>query len=302
MKIFEVLTENKSEFLKFIGDTNAGMALGKLIHSNARVNSDQMPTPVKVSSTIKFLQGPKWYQQMFKNNRVYILQGSSGWAAIYRPKDMGYVTRAQVELAISNDQGTRIDSDIINTVNQAGEGSLTGMLEKEIGTIQKSFWIGNHPYSRMSSDELKRLQRTSQSRYNRPNITNTFNPPIGYNNIASERVKSLVPTMVIDIKRELRQAVRRGQLEPLPDISMEDLFDSLDEFAEDKVSYIGRINKALGGLSLLSVWVDSVERALKKLKLHTYSKNLNPRDVVEVFKNAKARFRKEVIKSFFTTV
>lgn len=298
MLIKDLLVEAKSELLKFIGDTTAGMALGKIIHTHARVNSDQTPTPVKASSTIKFLQGPKWYQQMFKNNRVYILQGSSGWAAIYRRKDIGYVTRAQVELAISNDQGTRVDSDIINTVKKNGEGSLTGMLEKEIGTVQKSFWIDNHPYSRMSSDNLKISKRTDQSPYTAtPGVTRKFRPLANIENPLYERIKILIPSMVTDLKRQIRKEVRQGGLEPK--VELREIFDALDYFAEDKSYLSFDIVKQLGGHSIYGLWEITAKNAMKKFKLDQYSKNLTVQQVSQVFNLAKSKFIDNIIKGLF---
>ena len=302
MKITEVLVEHKSEFLKFIGDTNAGMALGKTIHSNARVTSDQTPTPVRVSSTMKFLEGPKWYAQMFAKSRIYILQGSSGWAAIYRRKDLPIDSRAQVELAISPEGGTvKTDPDIINKVRAKGEGSLPEMITSEIGNIQKTYWIENNPTSRFKADELKRNQRTTQSIWNRPNVKTSYQLPKGSNAMINERIKILLPNMVLEIKRELRQAVRRGELEPIENLDMSELFDSLDALAEDKVSWIMSVkNRFPGGASVYHLWSDAISKALKKKKIPPYSTRNPVQEVAEVFKLAKDKFRKELVKLLFT--
>lgn len=302
MQIIELLTEAKSELLKFIGDTDAGMALGKIIHNHARVNSNQTPTPVKTSSTIKFLKGPKWHQQMFAKSRIYILQGSDGWAALYRLKDQGYVTRAQVELAVSNDRGTRIDSDIINTVANAGEGSLPDLLEKEIGTIQKSYWIENFYTSRYSSDQLKVSKRTDQSPHTlTPRVTRPFKPLIGSSQFIKERVKILIPSMVVEIKREIRKSVRQGSLEPIENLDIIELFDALDALAEDRAFWIKSTkNRFPGGASIYHLWVEIIDKVLKKKKISTYSKENPVQEVAEVFKLARDKFRKELIKMFFT--
>jgi hypothetical protein len=294
MKIFEVLTENKSEFLKFIGDTNAGMALGKIIHNHARVNSDQTPTPVKVSSTMKFLEGPKWYAQMFAKGRIYILQGEKGWAALYRRKDLLIDSRAQVELAVSTDSGTRVDSDIINTVSKEGPGSLPAMLTNEIGVIQKTYWIENSYYSRASSDDLKRQQRTSQSPYHRPNVTREFKPLSNTDKPLFERVKILIPSMVIDLKRQIRKSARQG-LEPKVDLIV--ISDALDSFAEDRFYGSTAIWDALGSFN--EVWGRAMNSAVRKFKISQYSSDLTVQQVMQVFNYAKSKFIDTVIKKLF---
>ena len=288
--------------MKMVGNDPLGQALASRLHREAVVldGTQVWATPDGVKA-LKKLQGlKKWPFKRLLIEQSFLFRGDHGWAAVYVPRTEKDNDYPGIDLMVSTEQGVDVKHEAVN--HDKDVKALPAVIAGLIGNIEQVYIIVNANQTDLTAMRLKR--RTSQdSKSIRPGVRSTYPQPMGRETDLVTRATPLTASIGLNIKRQLRTALRREEIFLVPGVDIDDINDMLDTFGQGYLTTNDILSRH--SYSELSGWWErflqeaAVEKFNYNKKAGDLGNKLTASQVVEVAKLAKEKLLDLLLKKFF---